>query len=149
MYKICYIYLRDSEYATQFVTYFRQKLPKQVEIKMISERQEPMEISEAAIVISDDRQFLEEFSREGIYLSSQPVTDKENEIFMYQKRERIWQNFCEITKMEQEIEGKRRKKGKQKNRFSRLRILMEKYLSLRRWRIIKIYWILVFRRLKA
>ncbi len=71
MYKICYIYLRDSEYATQFVTYFRQKLPKQVEIKMISERQEPMEISEAAIVISDDRQFLEEFSREGIYLSSQ------------------------------------------------------------------------------
>lgn len=111
MYKICYIYLRDSEYATQFVTYFRQKLPKQVEIKMISERQEPMEISEAAIVISDDRQFLEEFSREGIYLSSQPVTDKENEIFMYQKRERIWQNFCEITKMEQEIEGKRRKKG--------------------------------------
>lgn len=112
MYKICYIYLRDSEYATQFVTYFRQKLPKQVEIKMISERQEPMEISEAAIVISDDRQFLEEFSREGIYLSSQPVTDKENEIFMYQKRERIWQNFCEITKMEQEIEGKRRKKGR-------------------------------------
>ena len=111
MYKICYIYLRDSEYATQFVTYFRQKLPKQVEIKMISERQEPMEISEAAIVISDDRQFLEEFSREGIYLSSQPVTDKENEIFMYQKRERIWQNFCEITKMEQEIEGKRRKRG--------------------------------------
>lgn len=112
MYKICYIYLRDSEYATQFVTYFRQKLPKQVEIKMISERQEAMEISEAAIVISDDRQFLEEFSREGIYLSSQPVIDKENEIFMYQKRERIWQNFCEITKMEQEIEGKRRKKGR-------------------------------------
>ena len=28
------------------------------------------------------------------------------------KRERIWQNFCEITKMEQEIEGKRRKKGR-------------------------------------
>ena len=85
MYKICYIYLRDSEYATQFVTYFRQKLPKQVEIKMISERQEPMEISEAAIVISDDRQFLEEFSRKGIYLSSQPVTDKENEILCTKK----------------------------------------------------------------
>ena len=110
MYKICYIYLTDSDYAKRFVTYFRQKLPKQVEIKVISGRQEPMEISEAAIVISDDRRYLEEIGREGIYLSDQPVTDMENEIFMYQKRDAIWQKFCEITKMEPN--GKEEKKNK-------------------------------------
>lgn len=112
MYKICYIYLRDSDFAIRFVSYFRQKLPKHMEIKVISERQEPMEISEAAIVISDDKNFLEETGNQGVYLSNRPVMDAENEIFMYQKRENLWQDFCKIVKLEQEGEVKKAKKGR-------------------------------------
>ena len=47
-----------------------------------------------------------------------PTHNKESAFFLCKpvlcnlKNIGIWQNFCEITKMEQEIEGKRRKKGR-------------------------------------
>ena len=112
MNRICYIYLRDREYAIRFLTYFRQKLPKYMEIKMISEKGEAMEIAEGSIVISDNKRFLEEIGKSGIFLSESPVTDSENEIFKYQKRTAIWKSFCKIVGQTGDEEQKTvRKKG--------------------------------------
>ena len=70
-----------------------------MEIRMISKIEEMEMPVEDVFVISDKKEFLDEVGT-GVFLSDRPVAEGKNEIFMYQKKEEIWQQFCEIVDMD-------------------------------------------------
>lgn len=111
MKKICYVNVRETSYTKRFLEFFRKKIPKQMEIRMISKIEEMEMPVEDVFVISDKKEFLDEVGT-GVFLSDRPVAEGKNEIFMYQKKEEIWQQFCEIVDMDAGEKQRTEKNGR-------------------------------------
>ena len=68
MKKICYVNVRETSYTKRFLEFFRKKMPKQMEIRMISKIEEMEMPVEDVFVISDKKEFLDEVGT-GVFLS--------------------------------------------------------------------------------
>lgn len=97
-----FIHSENRYYGEKLARYIADRHNPEITVELLTEIKETAGFEPGACVISDDAQILADLDCRKIYLGKMPEVNRENEIFMYQKKEDIYRQIINLAGVQEQ-----------------------------------------------